>query len=64
MKNVPREKRLLAKDVQVCQRQSESSFLTNAPRFPKCNYFLEGSQASLFGREQHADEYGYGPVME
>lgn len=52
MKNVPQEKLLLAKDVKVC----ESTFLTKASLFPKHNHFLDGSQASLFGRE-HVDEY-------
>jgi len=64
MKNVPQEKRLLAKDVKACQRLSESIFLTKAPQFPKHNHFLDGSQASLFWLEQHVDEYWYGPLME
>jgi len=59
MKNVPQEKLLLAKDVKVC----ESTFLTKASLFPKHNHFLDGSQASLFGRE-HVDEYWYRPLME
>jgi hypothetical protein len=49
LKNVHHERGLFAKDERVCQRLSESNFLTNYPRFPKYNYFLEGSHASFFG---------------